>query len=150
MGFLLIAINKIISNLGLKNYMADKDEYQNFSSFIKSLFKTDFKISDKIKNLLYLFFDEKTFVEKMKPKLVDEKGLIDPQFFEMILYGFRFCFNTLYGDENGDYLYKSILKRDCIEIIEKSFIPGIDIEEDLHLKTLSLIEEHFEKYEDGV
>ena len=148
--FLLIAINKIISNLGLKNYMADKDEYQNFSSFIKSLFKTDFKISDKIKNLLYLFFDEKTFVEKMKPKLVDEKGLIDPQFFEMILYGFRFCFNTLYGDENGDYLYKSILKRDCIDIIEKSFIPGIDIEEDLHLKTLPLIEEHFEKYDDGV
>ena len=147
--FLLVSINKIISNLGLKNYMADRDEYQNFSSFIKSLFQSNLKINPKVSKLLYLFYDEKTFVEKTRPKLIDEKGLIDPQLFEIILYGFIFCFNTLYNEENGDYLYKSILNKDCTDFIDKSFIPGIDILEFLHLITLDAINDHFNKYEDG-
>ena len=147
--FLLVSINKIISNLGLKNYIADKDEYQNFSSFIKSLFQNDYKISEKIFKLLCIFYDSKTFIEKIRPKLVDENGLIDQQLFEMLLYGFRYCFNTIYNEKNGNYLYNSILQRDSPETIEKSFIPGIDIEEDLHLMTLDVIKAHFQNYKDN-
>ena len=147
--FLLVSINKIISNLGLKNYIADKDEYQNFSSYIKSLFKTDFQITEKIRQLLYLFYNDKTYLEKMRPKLVDENGLIDQKLFETILYGFTFCFNTLYNEKKENSLYKSILQRDCSESIAKSFIPGIDIKPDTHLDQLPYVKEHLDNFEDG-
>ena len=147
--FLLVSINKIISNLGLKNYVKDKDEYQNFSSYIKSLFKTDFQITEKIRQLLYLFYSDKTFLEKMRPKLQDEKRLIDQKLFETILYGFRFCFNTLYNGQNENSLYNSILQRDCSESIAKSYIPGIDIKQDTHLDNLPAIREHLDNFEDG-
>ena len=149
--FLNLSINKIISNLGLKKYINDKDEYQNFSSFMKSLLSSSLEINSELKELLFLFFDYDTFVGKLKPKLVNSNGIINQQIFEMILYGFRFCFNTLdkkeENKENG-LLFESLLKKDCINIINKSFIPGIDDIEDLHLMTLEDIYSHFSKYPD--
>ena len=149
--FLNLSINKIISNLGLKNYINDKDEYQNFSSFIKSLLSSSLEINSELKKLLFLFFDYDTFIGKMKPKLISLNGLTNPQIFEMILYGFRFCFNTLdknEEDKENGLLFESILKKDCINIISKSFIPGIDDVEDLHLMTLEDVNSHFSKYPD--
>ena len=149
--FLNLSINKIISNLGLKNYINDKDEYQNFSSFIKSLLSSSLEINSELKKLLFLFFDYDTFIGKMKPKLISLNGLTNPQIFEMILYGFRFCFNTLdknEEDKEDGLLFESILKKDCINIISKSFIPGIDDVEDLHLMTLEDVNSHFSKYPD--
>ena len=147
--FLDISINKIISNLGLKNYITDKDEYQNFSSFIKSLLETEYKIKDQSKKLLYLLYDDKTFMEKMNSKIMDENKNVNPQIFEMLLYGFKYCYNSLDNENNGKYLYKSLLQRDASEILEKSFIPGIDVKEDLHLDTLEIIKMHFETYQDS-
>ena len=149
--FLNLSINKIISNLGLKNYINDKDEYQNFSSFIKSLLSSSFEINSELKNLLFLFFDYDTFLGKLKPNLISSNGIINPQIFEMILYGFRFCFNTLdkkEDDKENGLLFESILKKDCENIINKSFIPGIDDVEDLHLMTLEDVNSHFSKYPD--
>jgi uncharacterized protein (DUF302 family) len=103
--FLIISINKILSNLGLKNYISDKDEYQNFSSFVKTLF-ADYKIEEELKNLLLLLFDNSEFL-KFKTKLVKENELIDQQIFEMILYGYRYCVNTLDENKSEVLLYKS-------------------------------------------
>ena len=147
--FLDISINKVVSNLGLKNYMSDKDEYQNFSSFIKSLLDGNYEIKEKNKKLLYLLYDDKTYMEKMNPKIIDENKNINPQIFEMLLYGFRYCYNSLNNENNGNYLYNSLLQRDASEIIEKSYIPGIDVKEDLHLDTLEVIKIHFDTYQDS-
>ena len=149
--FVTLSINKIISNLGLKNYINDKDEYQNFSSFIKSLFSSSFKINADLKKLLFLYFDYDTFEGKLKSKLVNSKGINNSQIFEIILYGFRFCVNTLdkkEEDKENGLLFESLLKQDCEDIINKSFIPGIDDVEDLHLMTLEDINDHFSKYHD--
>ena len=57
--FLDISINKVVSNLGLKNYVSDKDEYQNFSSFIKSLLDGNYEIKEKNKKFpLFSLFKE--------------------------------------------------------------------------------------------
>ena len=150
--FLNVTINKIISNLGLKNYIQDKDEYQNFCSFIKSLLNTSkHKINDKLCKLLYLFYDDKTYMENMRPKIIDENEIIDPQLFEIILYGFRFCVNTLNNDneENIHYLYKSLLIKGYKNDVDNCYIPGIDGIEDLHLETLDCVTQHFKKYQDS-
>jgi hypothetical protein len=125
--FLLVSINKIISNLALRNYVIDKDEYQNFSSYIKSLFGSNYKLSPELKNLLYLFYDENIYNDKMRPKLVKENGTLDQQLFEMLLYGFRFCVNTIdNSDKDNTFLFQSFFKEGAINSIKDIYIPGID------------------------
>ena len=137
--FLIISINKILSNLGLKNYISDKDEYQNFSSFVKTLF-ADYKIEEELKNLLLLLFDNSEFL-KFKTKLVKENELIDQQIFEMILYGYRYCANTLDENKSEVLLYKSFFIKNN-DFIKESFFPGIDDSDDYHLTTFGSIANH--------
>ena len=149
--FVIISINKIISNLALKNYVIDKDEYDNFSSFIKSLFGANPSlINSKLKKLLFLFYDHKNFNEIIKPKVIIEKEIINQPLFEILLYGFRLCVNTLKnhsGDDNTS-LYQLFFKDNGFDSITNSFIPGIDEIEYFHLKSLYDIEQHFKKFED--
>jgi len=142
--FLIISINKILSNLGLKNYISDKDEYQNFSSFAKSLF-ANYEIDEDLKNLLLLLFDNSEFLEKFKTKLVKENELIDQQIFEMILYGYRYCVNTLDENKNEVLLYKSLFSKNN-NIIKESFFPGIDDSDDYHLITFGNIVNHLNNF----
>ena len=145
--FLAVSLNKIISNLALKNYVADKDEYQNFSSFIKSLFSTKYQLSPELSKLLFLFYDEKIYMEKLRSKLAKEDEVINQQLFEMLLYGYRYCVSTLVdNNENENLLFTSFFKNDKFDLINKSYIPGIDGLYDLHLITEEDIKEHFNKY----
>ena len=138
--FLIISINKILSNLGLKNYISDKDEYQNFSSFAKSLF-AKYEIGEELKNMLFLLFDNSEFLEKFKNKLIKENDLIDQQIFEIILYGYRFCINTLDENKKECLLYKSLFSKNN-DVMKKSFFPGIDDSDDYHLTTFRSIVNH--------
>ena len=150
--FLTITINKIISNLGLQDYIQEKDEYQTFCNFMKSLFNTEYtgyKPNNHIINLLNLFYNDQIFIEKMKLKLLDENRVINTQLFEILLYGFRYCVNSLDNKNNGNYLYNSLLQKNYNIAIEKSYIPGGDIKEDLHISTLETIYEHFKNYQDS-
>ena len=142
--FLIISINKILSNLGLKNYLSDKDEYQNFSSFAKSLF-ANYEIDEELKNLLFLLFDNSKFLEKFKTKLVKENELIDQQIFEMILYSYRYCVNTLDENKNESSLYKSLFSQNS-DVIKESFFPGIDDSDDYHLITFGNIVNHLNNF----
>ena len=79
----------------MKNYLKDKDEYKNFSSYIKSLFGSNYKLNPEIKKLLFLFYDEHNYMEKIRGKLANRDNILNQQIFEIILYGFRFCINTI-------------------------------------------------------
>ena len=149
--FLTVSINKIISNLGSKTYTKDKDEYSNFSSFIKTLFDNDKEdlLTFKLKKLLYLFYNSDTFKEKTKKLLGYENDVINPQLFEMILYGFRLCINILdTKNKENNYLYKSFFEKNYSDTIEKTFIPGIDISDDNHLIFLDDVDYHMQYFED--
>ena len=147
--FVSLTINKIISNLGLKDYLSEKNEYQLFSTWAKKLFNNDYKINENMKKLFYLFYDDKTFMEKMRGKLLDEKNIINQQLLETLLYGFRFCISTLNNDRNEKFLYRTLLQKDNNDAIKSCYIPGCDIKEDLHLETLETIELHFRLYQDA-
>ena len=142
--FLTVSINKIISNLGIRTNIEDKNKYSEFFSYIKSLLDTNGLFKNNLKKLLSLFYDIDTFKNKTQKLLGFENGAVDHQTFEIILYGFRFCLNILDAEEkDGDYLYKSLLEKDKYsKVIEKTCIPGIDIKEDLHLVYLSDIDFH--------
>ena len=147
--FLIISINKIISNLSLKNYIKDKDEYQNFSSFIKSLFFSNYELTPELKELLLLFYDEHKYMEIIREKLAKKDEVLNQQKFEILLYGFRFCVSTLSNkNKNDNLLFSSFFKKEAEDLINKSLIPGIDNVEDFHLITLNNIEEHFNNFED--
>ena len=136
--FLTLSINRIIFDLTLKVYISDenkyKEEFLNFSSFIKTLFEQS--NNPELKKLIYLFCDYNTYAEKMTLRLPNKSSL------EILLYGFRICVQSLESNNNEQSLYKSFLKKECLETINQSLIPGIDILEDLHLVTLDTIITH--------
>ena len=85
----------------------------------------------------------------MKPKIPLEKGKINQKIFEILLYGFRYCVQTLNNNNDKKSLFSSILSKNCINTIEHSFIPGNDNKEDLHISTLESIEFHFKTFADA-
>ena len=108
--FLCISINKIVSNLGLQNYET-KNPYKKFSLFAKSVFSdiNRLKLTNELPNLLYLFYDSQKYESKMKPKILSEKKIPNQKVLEILLYGFRYCVNSLNCKDNGELLFKSLL-----------------------------------------
>ena len=154
--FLIMTLNKIISNLPLSNF-ENKDFYKNLCDFAKKIFNPDKRpqYTNELFKILFLFFDSNNYNEKIKSKLINENGKIDIQIFEALLYGFRFCVNSLYDESNKKpdlikYLYPSLLSANCEETIANSFIPGNDDKQDLHLITLEDIERHLNKKDKSV
>ena len=147
--FLLVSINKMISNLGSNDY-EKTGTYKRFSEYAKSLFSDNnkLKISKELVDLLLLFYNTDTYINKIKPNIPIEKEILDQKIFEILLYGFRYCVSTLdnLDNNNENKLYQSLLSKNCKNIIEKSLIPGNDIKEDLHLETLEDIKNHLEKF----
>ncbi len=147
--FLVMSINKVISNLGLKTSDTKKNtEYHNFSIFTQTLFSKDYIFKNQaMKDLLYLFFDENTFNTKLKP-LFMSGAFMNQKLLEIVLYGLRFCVSSLSVKEeskeeyNKDLLYESLLSKNCHKNLTQNFIPGCDLQDDLHLVTLEEITNH--------
>ena len=103
----------------------------------------------KLKKLLYLLYDSDIYTNKTIKLFGLENENIDHHLFEILLYGFRLCINVLDNKESEkNYLYKSFFEKNYIEALEKSFIPGIDVNEDYHLLFLDEVEYHLKYYKD--
>ena len=143
--FLSVVINKIISNLVNPNF--DQNElYINFSNYIKEIFNQNNKnYNNELSQLLLLFSSIDKYNKNIKQKIIN--GDINVDLFEALLYGLRFCVNSLNFDKRENknkFLFSSILSKNCEKVIESSLIPGNDINNnDLHLLTLEKIQEHF-------
>ena len=153
--FLIVVLNKIISNLPLGDF-ENKDVYKNFSIFAKKIFNSNIKpqFSKDLCILLDLFFDSNDYKNKTKKNISKEIGKIDIQVYEALLYGFRFCVNTLYFEKGEkpdikSLLFPSILTKDCQKSIDSSLIPGNDNKHDLHIATLDSIKFHFDTFDDS-
>jgi len=150
--FIAMSLNKIISNLGLRNVdPIKKNDYRNFSAFTKALFTNEIHLDQNLINLLNLFCDESSFNSKIKPKLVSW-GNINQKLFEIVLYGFRYCVRSLSAKENynaNKFLYESLLKNNCFYDIKGSYFPGNDYLDDLHINSLEEIENHLNTLPDN-
>ena len=146
--FLVMSINKIISNLGL-NKLSSKQlsDYHKLSIFTQNLLNKECLFQNQnMKVLLSLFFDENIFNNQMKPKIMNY-SYMNQKLLEIILYGFRFCVSSLSAreDPNNDnkiLLYESLLSTECLTNLKKSYIPGCDTIEDLHIITLEDVINH--------
>ena len=139
--FLTVSINKIFLNLSLSNYFSYYDEHKKFCTFCKPLLENNYRNNPQLLNLLNLFYDSETFKEKIFYELINKNSL------EIIIYGFRYCVQSLSyinnTNDNGKYLYKSLLTKENIEeVLNEVLIPGIDTVEDLHLSTIETIITH--------
>ena len=153
--FLTVSINKIISNLGLNinmdtetsnNSQKSESEYSQFSKFCETKLNN---YNNNLKNLLLLFYNENKYIEILKPKIKEQRNKKQYVFdiFEILLYGFRFCAQTLSITENkNEYFYTSLLSKDCMTIIENNFIPGNNCVDDLKITSLKEIRYHFNNY----
>ena len=153
--FLCISINKIVSNLGHKN-AKNKEGNTNFFNFAQKLFNEKYKCNENLVKLLFLFFDENQFNKKIKKEL-NRNGSIDPKLFEIILYSFRFCVQSLdalgiqkRNQINMNLLYASLLDKNCKKNLNECYIPGNEISDDMHITTLEYIEDHLNSSPDSI
>ena len=153
--FLLVILNKVISDLPLDK-PGTKELHNKLTQYTKSIFnpKKNPQYNEELSKLLFLFFDSKIYNEKTKPQICDENDKIDIKIFEALLYGFRFCANSLFFEksekaDNKKFLYQSLLSKECKNTIANSMIPGIDNKEDLHITSLDSIKVHFDTFPDS-
>ena len=150
--FLDVSINKIISNLGFKNFNSNP-EYHSFSLFCKKLFSEKYNFKNGImNNLLSLFFDENTYKNKLMP-LFKKGNYVNQKLLEIVLYGFRYCVSSLSAKENPSnnskcLLYETFLSNICMKYLKGSYIPGSDLIDDLHIRTFDIIKEHLDILDD--
>ena len=137
--FYSIAANRIIINNIYNN-----DTYIKFCDFCKNLFN-DNTISEKLKNLIFLFFDENNFNYIIKPNILlnESKTEINFNKLEILLFGMRFCIQTIYNKNQN--LYAQLLSDECLKKLKEYCLPGVDEPEDIKLINYYLLEEHFKK-----
>ena len=132
---LTISINKFFCNL---NYISKKDEFLKFSSFCNNIFEKKYQNNKELIKLLNLYFNYNIFSKKIIIHLI-----YDRSFYEILLYGFRYCVQTLENNNNNNQcLFRFILTSEYEKAINQSLIPGNDSQEDLHLITLETIINH--------
>ena len=142
--FYTISTNIIVSNLALKNYVANQDEYSKYSSFTKSLFDAQLKLPEITKKLFLLFSNDDVFNKTMKPKLTTDENLadIDSNSFEVLLYGLRICLQTSNCENPNGYFYSEIISNNCEKILSGNCIPGNNILNNIYINNYYIIEKH--------
>ena len=140
--FLSISINKIISNLLTKNYLDSQEGHEIYTNLCGYCEKLFLHLNDDLKKLLNLFYNRDIFLAIFMPKFKaqkDEKIKGEP--YESLLYGLRFCAQSLFKHENNKkFIYSSILCENGFNIIKNSYIPGNNVEKDRKLETYKLLE----------
>ena len=139
--FITLAINNIISNLGLNNTLNEK-VYSSFCSLVKPSLEGNNLSNKNLNNLLLLYLDKNNFDNIMRKKFEKDRR-IDEKLYIILLYSLRLCAQSLYNNNN---LYASFINKNCFEVINNNFIPGNDNSKDLHLISLLDIENHFNLY----
>ena len=144
--FYCISSNIVVSNLALKTYVVDSNEYSKYSSFVKSLFGKDLKIPEIIKRLFLLFSNDDEFNKKMKPRLVTDEGLteINATSFEILLYSLRICLKTAKEDPKG-FIYAQLLDKDCEKKLKENSFPGNNILDNIFVTNYYTVEKHLNK-----
>ena len=142
--FYTISTNIIVSNLALKNYVANSDEYSKYSSFIKSLFDNQLKLPEITKKLFLLYSNDDEFNKTMKIKLINDEGLteINSTTFEILLYGLRICLQTTNCENPNEFLYSQIITNDCEKKLLESCLPGNNVLDDNFVSNYKAIEKH--------
>lgn len=110
----------------------NKKLYIKYCNFLKIILQNK-NYNKELKELLSLFFDLNIYKQNLKPKITNEKGTINSELYEAILYGFRFCANSLNLNNRQKknenlLLFPSLLSDRCPNAVESSFIPGIEIQ----------------------
>ena len=97
----------------------------NYSECFESIIK-NYQCNENLKKLLLLFFDINKYKTIVKTKIDEQKNaqILEGNLFEILLYSYRFCINSLNKKEIKNCLYSSILSKDSLNSIKNSFIPG--------------------------
>ena len=143
--FYMISTDLIVSNLSSPNYEKDLTEYTKYSSFTKNLFNDpNINLPDITKKLFFLFSNDDTFNNTMKPKLIYKKDqkIIDANQFEILLYGLRFCLQTTNCQNPDGFLYPQIIAQDGEKKISKNCIPGNNTSGNYYVQNYINLEKH--------
>ena len=140
--FFDITVNNILSNLNKKNYIEDKiNVLTKFSTWILGIIN-GLNISQNAKEFLKIFYD----IEKFTQSTSRYFGKISISNLEMIIFTYKILISCLMGKENN--FYYNLLSNNMLNIINNSFIPGDEPNENIWINSLIDIEQFLLKTND--
>ena len=149
--FYTISSNIIVSKLSIPNYTNDEPYYSEYSSFVNNLFDNNLKLSKIKKQLFFLFSNEAEFSNKIQAKiLTKDKGKIDANLFEILLYSMRICLQTSDSEKSKEYFYSHIISSEIKKIFEENCIPGNNLLNNIYVNNYKLVEEHLKTQDHDV
>ena len=103
--------------------------------------------------MIFLFFDKNKFALKIKKK-ISSIGIINTKSFEMLLYAFRFCVQTLdalntKNLQNKRLFFSQIFSPYFLNSLQQYYVPGNETL-DMHLITLEFVENHLSSNPDNI
>ena len=131
-------VNKNIS------YLYDGKIKKEITEKMKKIYdssKNKIKMGDEGKKLYSYLFDNKAYEDKIVKKISDQP--LTQVEFEILLYSFRFIFNSQINDNKC--FYNDILKKNTSNFINNSFIPGSFPLVNEYLKSYNILKEKLEK-----
>ena len=138
-----ISTNLIVSNLALKNYIIDSQEYSKYSSFITSVFDKQLKIPEITKKLFLLFSKDEEYNTKMRPKLIyKDVAEINQKSFEILLYSLRFCLQIVNHEKPEEFLYSQIFTNQYSAKLKENCIPGNNLLDNIKVNNYYYVENH--------
>ena len=149
--FLCLSINKVFSNLGFIDFLEENPEYNNYLAICNTAFNNYYSSKNQelsnLYKLLMLFFNIENYNKIIKPIILNNKRIVNPELLEIVLYGFRFCAQTLGGSKN---FYSLLFQVNYLDHLNKSYVPGNDHADNSKLNSLVQIEEHLMRYPDDI
>ena len=140
--FFDITVNKILSNLNKENYVEDKiNVLTKFSTWILGIIN-GLNISQNAKEFLKIFYDIEKFTQSTSPYF----GKISVYDLEMIIFSYKILMSCLMGKEK--HFYYDLLSNKMLNIINNSFIPGDEPNENIWVNSVIEVEKFLIKTND--
>ena len=137
--FFDITVNKIFSNLSKENFIEDNQNILNkFSTWSLGLIK-NLKITDQLKLFLSILYDSDKLI-KIKQEYL--KG-IKMKELEMLLFVYKILSKT--QNQKKNFFYTELISKNIKSIIEKSYIPGDEPNENIWINSCIGMEDFLKK-----
>jgi ribosomal protein S6 len=141
--FFDITVNKILSNLNKENYVEDNKNILNkFSTWALGIINK-LNISNPAKEFLKIFYDSEKFIQTTQPYF----GKISVNDLEMIIFSYKVLVSCLM--EKPQHFYFDLLSNQMLNVINNSFIPGDEPNENIWVNSVIEVEKFLIKYNDA-
>ena len=139
----MAAYKLILFKLKNEDFINDNSYINFYPNVCVPLYKEDDNEGNKLISIMKFIFDNEKYSEIKKEEKIKSEDI------KALLYGYRYCLNEIEDENDGDYIYSYLYKKDKTDY-DKKFYPGNDNRDEPYYELYNQIVNHFnEKPDEG-